>query len=192
MEDKRKMILDAAMTLFSEKGYSGTGLREIAEKAAVSIGNIYNYFKNKKEIFDTILSPDKIMASLATIPVMMNEEFPNNLNKLILKAKNVVDEEIELYKLIFIDLIEFNGENTNKTMDMVIQFTQSSLEEKIRNNEVTSYIRNMDYKLFVKSFILMMIPFFVTTNILPAARIQKSDEEMAEMLANVFLHGIAT
>lgn len=48
--DRRERILYAALLLFTGKGYANTSVHEIREKADVSIGLIYRYFKNKEEI----------------------------------------------------------------------------------------------------------------------------------------------
>lgn len=54
-EFRRNQILKAAWECFIEKGYSETTIREIAGKMDASIGVIYNYFKGKEEILETIL-----------------------------------------------------------------------------------------------------------------------------------------
>ncbi len=56
-EDIRKNILDVARKSFLEKGYAKTSMRTIAQKADVTLSNIYNYFKNKDEILEVILQP---------------------------------------------------------------------------------------------------------------------------------------
>lgn len=48
--DRKVRILHAALLLFTEKGYANTSVHEIRERADVSIGLIYRYFKNKEEI----------------------------------------------------------------------------------------------------------------------------------------------
>ena len=53
----RNNILKAAENIFLEKGYSKTSMREIAAKSNVVLSNIYNYFKNKDEIFCQIVRP---------------------------------------------------------------------------------------------------------------------------------------
>lgn len=54
--DIRHTILKAAREEFLDKGFKDTSMRTIAEKAEVSLSNIYNYFKNKDEIFREVLS----------------------------------------------------------------------------------------------------------------------------------------
>ena len=46
--ETRKQIIKTAFKLFAEKGIHGTNSTEIAQKAGISIGSFYSYFKNKK------------------------------------------------------------------------------------------------------------------------------------------------
>ncbi len=52
----RERILDAAMRLFSTKGYHGTNSKEIAAGAGVAIGSFYSYFEDKKVLFIEVLN----------------------------------------------------------------------------------------------------------------------------------------
>ena len=56
-EDIRGRILTVARQQFGQKGYSKTSTREIAELAGVGVGNIYNYFTNKDELFREVVRP---------------------------------------------------------------------------------------------------------------------------------------
>ena len=48
-------LLDSALALFSEKGYKGTSIREIIERAGVTRPVLYYYFKNKEDLFCLIV-----------------------------------------------------------------------------------------------------------------------------------------
>ena len=50
-------ILDAALTLFSQKGYQATSMPEIAAQAGITAGNIYRYYASKFELFYGVLEP---------------------------------------------------------------------------------------------------------------------------------------
>ena len=54
-ERSRTHILAAALRLFSSQGYRGTNMREIAQAAGVSTGNVYHQFADKEAIFRTLL-----------------------------------------------------------------------------------------------------------------------------------------
>ena len=48
--ETRKQIINAAFKLFAAKGIHGTTSTEIAQKAGISTGSFYAYFKNKKTL----------------------------------------------------------------------------------------------------------------------------------------------
>ncbi|TIH17028.1 TetR/AcrR family transcriptional regulator [Marinifilum sp. JC120] len=52
----RNDILEAALEVFSEKGYSGANTKNIAAAAGVATGSVYRYFKNKKVIFIEVIN----------------------------------------------------------------------------------------------------------------------------------------
>lgn len=49
-EQTRAAIVDAALTLFRERGYQRTTMRDVAAAAGVSTGNAYYYFRSKEEL----------------------------------------------------------------------------------------------------------------------------------------------
>lgn len=48
-------MLMAAIELFSEKGYHNVAMSEIAKKAEFAIGTLYKFFKNKEDLYESIL-----------------------------------------------------------------------------------------------------------------------------------------
>ncbi|MCB9529936.1 MAG: TetR/AcrR family transcriptional regulator [Myxococcales bacterium] len=53
--EPREQILDAAARLFAEKGYGGTGVREIAAEAGVALSMINYYFGSKQGVLEELL-----------------------------------------------------------------------------------------------------------------------------------------
>jgi TetR/AcrR family fatty acid metabolism transcriptional regulator len=53
-EDKRRLILDAAVRVFAHKGYHTSRVGDIAEEAGVAHGLLYHYFRSKEELLETI------------------------------------------------------------------------------------------------------------------------------------------
>jgi TetR/AcrR family fatty acid metabolism transcriptional regulator len=52
--DKASRVLEAAVSIFAQKGHRKTTMLEIAEKAGVAEGTIYEYFKNKQDLLYSI------------------------------------------------------------------------------------------------------------------------------------------
>src|SRR3954467_5148914 len=55
--DTRQKILDAAQVRFSEQGYEGTSLREIAEDLGFTKAALYYHFQSKDQIIQALLAP---------------------------------------------------------------------------------------------------------------------------------------
>lgn len=55
MTDKRDNIIDNAMELFAQKGFEGTSIRDIADKASVNIAMVNYYFGSKEKLFEAIV-----------------------------------------------------------------------------------------------------------------------------------------
>ena len=94
--DIRNRILSVAKEQFVQRGYLKTSMREIADAVDVGVGNLYNYFENKDELFCVILRPvsDALERMLqehhgakgADIMLICSEEY----------LKSAVDEYISL------------------------------------------------------------------------------------------------
>ena len=116
-ERSRRQILDAALTLFSRQGYRGTNIREIAEEAALSTGNVYHLFKDKEEIFRTLL--EEYFAALARPDFPFNKAlaegaFPDDLEKLGLASRESVARYKAYVALIYVDVVEFEGRHIRR------------------------------------------------------------------------------
>lgn len=48
-------ILDAALACFTERGFAATRLEDVAQRAGVTKGTLYLYFRNKEELFEAVV-----------------------------------------------------------------------------------------------------------------------------------------
>jgi AcrR family transcriptional regulator len=53
-EEKRRLLLDAAVRVFARKGYHASRVGDIAEEAGVAYGLLYHYFASKEEVLRTV------------------------------------------------------------------------------------------------------------------------------------------
>lgn len=54
-QELRESIISVAEKEFASKGFKAASMRTIAKKANTTIGNLYNYFKNKEELLDEVI-----------------------------------------------------------------------------------------------------------------------------------------
>jgi AcrR family transcriptional regulator len=58
-EHKRAAILDASLALFSERGFHGVAVPEVAARAKVAAGTIYRYFPSKEALVNAVYQREK-------------------------------------------------------------------------------------------------------------------------------------
>src|SRR5688500_3819572 len=54
-DQTRTALIDAAFALFTDRGYHGTSMRQIAQGAGLALGGIYNHFNGKEAIFLAVI-----------------------------------------------------------------------------------------------------------------------------------------
>jgi AcrR family transcriptional regulator len=54
-DERKKVIMECAKRLFSKKGYYNTQISDIIDDAKIARGTVYQYFKNKDDIFITLI-----------------------------------------------------------------------------------------------------------------------------------------
>ncbi|MFT3697175.1 MAG: TetR/AcrR family transcriptional regulator [Kofleriaceae bacterium] len=65
--NKREAVMHAALDLFVERGFYGTAVPEIADKAGVGAGTIYRYFPSKEALVNEIYREEKQRFGAAVI-----------------------------------------------------------------------------------------------------------------------------
>ncbi len=78
--NRREEILTAALTVFSEKGYSASTTSEVAKMAGVAEGTIFRYFKTKKELLSAIVK--RFVATVSGTMIL------SGIEKIILESKD--------------------------------------------------------------------------------------------------------
>ncbi|HWO98370.1 MAG TPA: TetR/AcrR family transcriptional regulator [Bacillus sp. (in: firmicutes)] len=74
-KNKQDDIFEAAMQLFAERGYDGTTVPMIAEKAKVGAGTIYRYFENKESLVNSLF-----IKCVSQFSGTLKAEFPSSEN----------------------------------------------------------------------------------------------------------------
>ncbi len=131
---KRDLILDAAFDLFIKNGYENTKISEVAEKAGIGKGTVYEYFKSKDALFYEILK-SKILNSYS--------EMQQNLHK--------IKSNEEKLRLLVIN--ELNNAKAFGNLQNVIP----NLFKEFNDSDNKDFISSMHQLLSIKFKILYEI-----------------------------------
>ena len=143
-EKKRHEIVDAAEQLFFSQGYPNTTMDQIAEKADLSKGAIYFYFKSKEEIFKNIMQRTLVAFEKRIIEAFARGE--NGIMKLYEAGKAInafFHEDRNHFEILFFHHFNPLGPVTHSTLplDESLKFkktaptsppVEESLDEQIK------------------------------------------------------------
>ena len=128
----RKKILDSAIDEFLVVGYRRASMRNIAQQAGITVGNIYAYFSGKADLYETIVAPvmesinsliqieaSEGTPSLETIADTVTAVFLENKKQFLIlmhnsapKYTNVRGQLIDLIReRLIIDLLRFRAQD---------------------------------------------------------------------------------
>jgi TetR/AcrR family transcriptional regulator len=97
----RARLLETAIGMFAEKGYAGTSVREIVDRAGVSKPVLYYYFQSKEGLFLAILDMAENLQRQLLAGILESEG--NVLDRLLMLYRHLyagIDEHRSLYKMI--------------------------------------------------------------------------------------------
>ncbi|AQS04150.1 TetR/AcrR family transcriptional regulator [Clostridium beijerinckii] len=95
LRNKEIDILTAAIEVFLGSGFSKTNMKDIADKAQIGKGTIYEYFKNKEDLFLKALEYDhRNLIIEFNEEINKEESFFNKFMKLIETSKNISEKKI--------------------------------------------------------------------------------------------------
>src|SRR5437016_14626109 len=108
----QRHVLVCALDLFSHGGYRATTVRDIADEAKVSTGNVYHHFPDKETIFRSLLDEFSAITETKRYPftrALLMGRFPDDIEQLGQAARESVREFRNYIALIYVDVIEFEG-----------------------------------------------------------------------------------
>ncbi len=188
-EQTRQAILSAAYDLIIRQGYAATSMRQIAEKAGLALGGIYNHFSSKEEVFRAIVEERhpffQMIPILSAVPGNTVEEYVRNA------ARTLVGElgrHPEFLNLMLVEIVEFKSSHVplvfKKMMPLVMPIAQhiSGLEGQLR--PIPPFV-------LARAFLGMFFSYY-TTEVLLGRSLPAELRQISAMdsFVDIFLHGI--
>lgn len=133
IEEKRIGIEDAAKELLIKQGFHATSMRDVAKRAGISLGNVYNYFETKEAIFESIVNRYVVIIDqrLKEILEELNEPLdPKDMRRLGEMVGELVDQHQDFWLLMYIDVLEFQNRHFRKMFEGLAEKFRRLFEEK--------------------------------------------------------------
>ncbi len=171
---RKEEILQAAITIFSEKGYYSASIADIANLLKIGHGTIYRYYKNKQAIFDAVVN--SILQKLATVvqdePPETNSlhEYKEQIIRISDRLISIFQADQRIARIALYETPEGNNDTANHVSASFLLFAKF-IQEYMRNGVDKGFLRpNMDQEIAARIVTSMI---FET---IKAASMEGSDE----------------
>ena len=196
-ERSRRMILDAALYLFSHHGYGATTMRDIAERAGVSTGAVYHHYSDKETLFRTLL--DNYFALTASLDYPFTRAsasssllFPDNIEQLGYAARDSVRQYRQYFALTYVDVVEFGGTHIQKFYENIAKNLGQNLEARGQLEAIRAKLRPGVSPVSAMLLTAWLYFNYFSTEILfgVEAPFGKSANEVVSEIADIIRNGV--
>ena len=196
MTEKQKKIIDAAIEVFSEKGFAGSSTSEIAQRAGVAEGTIFRHYKTKKDLLISIVSP--LMINIMA-PLLMKqfvkvintpyESFDDFLRAIYTDRIKFVRANLPLIKIL-IQEIPFHEDLRNTFKDVIGKHVINHFIKAIEHYQEQGLIRDDQPETIVR-FMMSSGIGLVVSMMLVVPEMNWDEDIEIERTIKMMMHGLA-
>lgn len=197
MTSRQWKILEAAVKVFSEKGFDGSRTSDIAREANVAEGTIFRYYKTKKDLLLGLLLPmtAKFFRPLALKSVEKivnsNQDKPAQqvFEEILIDRLILVKKNLPLVKTVLVESIyhpELMEPIKKEIMPTIIAFVDKLMQQHIDNGD----FRDIEPRILTRTFISSLMGYIMLTNAFPDYFTCEDEREEMRRLADILINGI--
>jgi len=182
-------------SLFLGQGYARTSMRQIAERAGITPGAIYNHFRGKEELYLTVLKRHNIYRAIAAGIAGARKDDLETWVRDAARLMYAGFEEMgaDAMRLIFVDAVEFEARTVSALVLEEMPDMVAHIGEVLALARERGEIRDISPIVFIRAFLGLMVSLFVTEAIfLRGAFPEASDSDLVAGFADILLYGVLT
>ena len=192
VEDRRDQIIDAAMQVFAQKGFTRATNKDIAREASITPGLIYYYFESKEDLLKTIIETRSPAQLMTTLPLQVFELPPEIFMRMvILRALSIIetDQFIQLIRMILPEVVH-NTELEQIILPMIrrlLEFLGKYFEGQMEKGALRRGDGVLTAQIMVGSALIYVLRRHILHD--PNA-LEYSHAQIADAVSETVLHGI--
>jgi len=193
IKQRKEQISDAALTVFSKKGFGEATIPDIAQEAGIAVGTIYNYYQSKRELF--IATIENLVFNMPLRNLFEKttaENFPDTFKSIIQNRLDLSGDSNMPRFLSLMGEVQRDPELKAIYLEQLIQPTMSRIEAFYRTMMQSGKIRRLEPAVIVRAIGGMIIGLVILNNLEGKASPlnQLSQKRVADDLVSFVLYGL--
>ena len=195
IEKKKSRIEEAARELFISQGFHATSMRNIASRAGTSLGNVYNYYRTKEEILESIIGRYQkvIDGRLRAIFDEIEEPLePESLKRFGRQIKEMVNAHHDFWLLMYIDVLEFENRHFRKMFEGLVHNLRRRFATQFAELKKQGRVHaDVDPAVGFTAVYMQFFNYFLVEKLFGGNRhFGISDERVIKQLTDIYCRGL--
>mgnify|MGYP001027008797 FL=1 len=188
-EQTRSAILQAAHDLFVEQGYHGTSMRQVAQRAGLALGGLYNHFPSKEAVFEAVfLAYHPYHEVLPYIQQAQGGTFEEVVRAATARMVEVARGRPDFLNLMFIEMVEMKSAHVQNMVNALFPLGLQIVERLMQVDPAA--LRPIPPPILVRSFIGLFFSYFFTEILFATAGPPEFRQDAMQHFVDIYLHGI--
>jgi AcrR family transcriptional regulator len=159
-KDTREKILQAGLSLFSEKGYLGATTKEIAKRAGVAELTLFRHFASKDKLFEEIINSYSFLPALkGLLPEIKDLEYSEALKLIAEKFLERLSERRQLIRIMHSEIQLYPSEVKNIYHTFIDEIFRS-LASYFNELQKKGVLRKFKPEIGARAFLGMFFSYF--------------------------------
>lgn len=190
-KNTKKRLLEAALKVFSEKGFLGATTKEIAKQAGVAEVTLFRHFGSKENLFAETINQYSFLPKLKEILSEIKTEPPDiALKKIAREFLNVLESKKNLIRIMYTDFHRY-PDHIKKIHESIIENIIELISAYFNELIEKGIFRKVDTHFAARAFLGMFFSYFYAKEIKEFLNIKKNDlEEIINCYVDLFIKGI--
>jgi AcrR family transcriptional regulator len=183
-----QQIVSASHRLFLTQGFHGTTMRQIAAESGMALGSLYNHFVDKDDLFKAVFeayNPYPLL--LLALENSQGKDAEDLARVAARRLVTALKDRPDLIKLVFIDVVEFQGKHLNEAYPRVAPGMERFAERLHRD---PSAVRPLSSDGLLRAFFGLFYTFHMTEMLLGKPADPQTQSQALTELTEIYLHGI--
>jgi AcrR family transcriptional regulator len=185
---RRNQIIDTALKLFAEKGFSNTTIKDISEAAGTSLGLMYHYFASKEELLIAVFERHSFLEPLRNILNIKDTKPVRDVLYTVASGfYELMVSKKELVSIVFNEM-RINS-SLNKSWSIIPSEGIKLISEYLDANIASGNLRPHNTEVAARTMMYTVIMHFISQDFLPKSNLKT--EQYLRQTIDIFLDGIA-
>lgn len=187
-EETRARIVEAAYGLFLQRGYNATSMREVSQRAELTVGAIYNHFPNKEDLWkEIVFTKHPYHKIFPHLQEAQGETIAQVVRSAAAAMVQVLRQQPDLFNLMLIEIVEFNGKHFPDLFQVILP---EVLKLQVKVEDKPGKLRDLPVPILLRSFVGLFFSYYISGVLLGNRPSLTIDPRSLDQFVDLYLYGI--